>query len=49
MILFTAIINSSVRLCSVLCSYSFVNTYTANVGRMTKSNNVISTNAYEPK
>ena len=28
---------------------SFVNLYTATVGRMTNSNNVISTNAYDPK
>ena len=30
-------------------TYSFVNMYTASVGRMTNSNSVISTNAYEPK
>ena len=27
----------------------FVNLYTANVGRMTNNNSVISTNAYDPK
>ena len=47
MILFKAIINSFVYV--LFCSYSFVNIYTASVGRMTKSYNVISTNAYEPK
>ena len=29
--------------------YSFVNLYTASVGRMTNSKSVVSTNAYEPK
>ena len=33
----------------LLILHSFVNLYTANVGRMTNSNSVISTNAYEPK
>ena len=39
----------TINLCLISSCYSFVNIYTANVGRMTKSNNVISTNVYDPK
>ena len=43
------LVSTSSNSVSSFAIHSLVNLYTANVGRMTNSNSVISTNAYEPK